>query len=200
MVSSFAYAVESGQAEAAKTTLRQNTNWQTAFELAAKAIEPSVVTITLLCTVHQGEHGDAIAAPVSCFFGNESPFFGFFDNLPHNLHQEGLGSGVIVSADGYILTNNHVVNGADQLTVQLSDNREFKAKVIGTDPKTDVAVINSRDPESGLLLKPDESLPLAEVPDADAARRWHVANRIDGKALVRRRNSFGSFWKTPHGL
>ncbi len=55
--------------------------------------------------------------------------------------QEGLGSGVIVSPDGYILTNNHVVEGADELKVLLSDDREFVAKVIGADPKTDVAVV-----------------------------------------------------------
>jgi Do/DeqQ family serine protease len=55
--------------------------------------------------------------------------------------QEGLGSGVIVSKDGYILTNNHVIAEADSLRVTLNDGREFDAKVIGTDPKTDVAVI-----------------------------------------------------------
>ncbi len=55
--------------------------------------------------------------------------------------QEGLGSGVIVSADGYILTNNHVVNGADTIKVVLNDGRELTAKVIGTDPQSDLAVI-----------------------------------------------------------
>jgi serine protease Do/serine protease DegQ len=55
--------------------------------------------------------------------------------------QEGLGSGVIISSDGYIITNNHVVEGADELKVLLTDDRELTAKVIGTDPKTDVAVI-----------------------------------------------------------
>jgi serine protease Do/serine protease DegQ len=55
--------------------------------------------------------------------------------------EEGLGSGVIVSPDGYILTNNHVVEGADELKVALSDDRKFSAKLVGTDDKTDVAVI-----------------------------------------------------------
>ncbi|MFT3781515.1 MAG: DegQ family serine endoprotease [Nibricoccus sp.] len=55
--------------------------------------------------------------------------------------QEGLGSGVIVSADGYVLTNNHVVNGADTIKVTISDGRELTAKVVGTDPQSDVAVI-----------------------------------------------------------
>lgn len=71
----------------------------------------------------------------------QNPLFPFFRDLERDTKEEGLGSGVIVSADGYILTNNHVVEGADELNVLLTDGREFKAKVIGTDPKTDVAVI-----------------------------------------------------------
>jgi len=55
--------------------------------------------------------------------------------------EEGLGSGVIISPDGYILTNNHVVEGADELKVTLTDDRDYTAKVIGADPKTDIAVI-----------------------------------------------------------
>ena len=74
-----------------------------------------------------------------------NPFFRqFFGNIPdqeRESRQEGLGSGVIVSADGYILTNNHVVEGADELKVTLADDRDFMAKVVGTDPKTDVAVL-----------------------------------------------------------
>src|SRR5437868_6493992 len=55
--------------------------------------------------------------------------------------QSGLGSGVIISADGYIATNNHVVQGADEVVVSLDDRRELKAKVVGRDPQTDIAVI-----------------------------------------------------------
>ena len=67
----------------------------------------------------------------------------FFGENPQGREykQRGLGSGFITSKDGYILTNNHVVEDADKIKVTLSDKREFTAKVIGTDPKTDVAVI-----------------------------------------------------------
>src|SRR3974390_1021884 len=59
---------------------------------------------------------------------------------PRQFEQRSLGSGFIVSADGYVLTNSHVVNNADEITVRLNDKREFKAKVIGADTRTDIAV------------------------------------------------------------
>jgi serine protease Do len=72
-------------------------------------------------------------------------FEDFFRNFPpmqqEPRFQEGSGSGFVVSADGYILTNNHVVDGSDQVTVRLLDRREFKAKIVGTDPNTDLAVL-----------------------------------------------------------
>jgi len=79
----------------------------------------------------------------------EDPFFRrFFGEeferrmpSPPERREQGLGSGVIVTPDGYIVTNNHVVEEADEVTVSLPDKRTFKAKVVGTDPKTDVAVI-----------------------------------------------------------
>ena len=89
--------------------------------------------------------------------GESDPFdffdpFGFFGNPNQNNggsqkrqmqtpKREATGSGVIISEDGYIVTNNHVVNGADELTVTLNDNREFSARIVGTDPNTDLALI-----------------------------------------------------------
>lgn len=72
-----------------------------------------------------------------------NPFFRqFFGELPEReSRQEGLGSGVIVTSDGYILTNNHVVEDADELKITLTDDRDFVARVVGRDPKTDIAVL-----------------------------------------------------------
>jgi Do/DeqQ family serine protease len=84
----------------------------------------------------------------------------FFGDRERERREDGLGSGVIVSTNGYIVTNNHVVAGADELKVALTDGREFVAKVIGTDEKSDVAVI-----------KIDaENLPVATLADSDKLR------------------------------
>ena len=72
------------------------------------------------------------------FFGDD---FGGQFNVPREQREQGLGSGVIVSPEGYILTNNHVIDGASDIRVTLSDKREFKARLIGTDAKTDIAVL-----------------------------------------------------------
>ena len=99
----------------------------TSYADVVEPVEKAVVTITLSKTVR---------VPVNPLLRQ------FFGNIPDQQYkEEGLGSGVIVSPDGYILTNNHVVEGADELKVMLSDGREFPAKVIGTDEKTDVAVV-----------------------------------------------------------
>ena len=111
-----------------------------AFVQIAESATPSVVTIFTEKTVNQ-----RIVSPFS-FFG--SPFDDMFGmqgggalNNGRKEVQKGLGSGVIVTADGYILTNNHVIDGADIVYVRTSDNRKLDAKVIGADPKTDIAVI-----------------------------------------------------------
>ena len=98
-----------------------------AFVNVAEKVTPSIVQITTVSEVKE-------RIPDEFHF-----FFPFRDDVPKN--QQGGGSGVIISTDGYILTNNHVVENAVQVTVGLLDRREFEAKVIGTDPLTDLAVI-----------------------------------------------------------
>ncbi len=107
---------------------------------------PSVVHIKYLQN-SKVQTVDVQSDPFSDFF---DPFGGFFGQRQQGGKQqrkvqvpkkEGAGSGVIISADGYIVTNNHVVEGADELTVTLNDNREFSARIIGTDKATDLALI-----------------------------------------------------------
>lgn len=113
------------------------------FSDVVKRVSPSVVKITT-----------EVRAKRVARRGNPGGFPGLEDNplfrdffggrgAPEmrQAPQSGLGSGVIISADGYIATNNHVVDGADTVTVALSDGREFTAKVVGRDPQTDIAVI-----------------------------------------------------------
>jgi Do/DeqQ family serine protease len=69
------------------------------------------------------------------------PWFRFFFGEQGSVPQSGLGSGVIISSDGFILTNNHVVEGATEIEVALNDSRKTRAKVIGTDPETDLAIL-----------------------------------------------------------
>lgn len=106
----------------------------------AKAVKPAVVNIY---ATKSGRSGGSGLTPFDDplfrkFFGDE--FFRKFEH-PKERKERGLGSGVIVESNGLIITNNHVVGKADEIRVTLSDKREFKAKLIGTDPKTDVAVV-----------------------------------------------------------
>src|SRR5438876_3850112 len=110
------------------------------FTEVAKAVTPAVVNITSRIA---RKHERMMRNPMDEFF--RSPFgfpFGPEGPMPpREPHGGGMGSGVIVSPEGYIITNNHVVDGASELTVTLPDKREFKAKIVGTDPKTDLAVV-----------------------------------------------------------
>ena len=106
------------------------------FVYAAKSATPAVVHIR---TVFEGNSDRAASTPFEEFFREY-----FDEEAPRREYrnpQRGSGSGVIISSDGYIVTNNHVVEGATEVDVLLNDNRTFKAEIIGRDPSTDLAVI-----------------------------------------------------------
>ncbi len=107
------------------------------FSSVVKRVSPAVVKITTETKAKR------VAAQLPPGFDNPA-FRQFFGGRMPDMQtqpQSGLGSGVIVSADGYVVTNNHVIDGADVVTVALNDGREFSAKVVGRDPQTDLAVV-----------------------------------------------------------
>lgn len=108
---------------------------------AAKVAMPAVVKISASKVVKA--QADQMDPMLRQFFGggNFPGMNGGGMQSPRSHREGGLGSGVVVSPDGYIITNNHVVDGATDVRVTLPDRREFKARVIGTDPKTDVAIL-----------------------------------------------------------
>jgi serine protease Do len=126
------------------------------FSQLAKNASPSVVNIS---TVKVVKGGGQIPSP----FGPDDPFREFFerffgDQPPRNFKQRSLGTGFIIDKEGFILTNNHVVEGTDEITVTLADKREFVAKIIGRDPKTDLALIR---------IESDQVLPALPLGDSD---------------------------------
>ncbi len=131
----------------------------------------AVVNISTTQTVR----GNRLDLPFGHFEG-EGPAFEFFrrffpdeiwEGLPREFQNRSLGSGFIISEDGYILTNAHVVEEADEITVRLTDKREFKAEVIGSDKRTDVA----------LLKIAAQNLPVVKQAQSDALKvgEWVVA-------------------------
>ena len=160
--------------------IRQNlaraADFSEAFKLTAQAVRPSVVSISSVkkAKVDMRLRQRPGARPVMPgipdelrrFFGDDS-LERMFPQVPEGYGQEGLGSGVIVSADGFILTNNHVVSGADEVTVTFADGKQLKAKIVGADKQTDIAVV-----------KVDaQGLPAAVLGDSDAVAvgEWVLA-------------------------
>ena len=141
---------------APKSDVKPGTSVISSYSSAAKLATPAVVSITASQSGRQ-------TAP-----SNDPWFNFFFGDQGRNQAQVGLGSGVIVSPDGYLLTNNHVIENADDIEVTLSDGRRATAKLVGSDPETDVAV-----------LKIDlERLPVITFGDADALQVGDVVLAI----------------------
>ncbi|EDQ05229.1 Periplasmic serine endoprotease DegP [Sulfitobacter indolifex] len=135
----------------------------------AEKISPSVVNITTSTTV-EGRTGPQGIVPEG------SPFEDFFREFQDRNNDEGdrprrssaLGSGFVISEDGYVVTNNHVIESADEITIEFFSGEELVAKVIGTDPKTDIAL---------LKVEASQPLPFVSFGDSNAARvgDWVIA-------------------------
>jgi serine protease Do len=130
-------------------------------ELTKKA-SPSVVNIIAVKVMRTPDQG---GSP----FGMEDPLRDFFERffggqMPQEYRQNALGTGFIIDKEGFILTNNHVVEQTEELKVRLSDENEYKAQIIGRDPKTDLALIkiNSDKPLAPLTLGDSDSLEVGE--------------------------------------
>ncbi|MCH5215763.1 MAG: Do family serine endopeptidase [Muribaculaceae bacterium] len=113
---------------------------ETDFTKAAESTVNAVVCIKSFVTPRQRQMNNFID-PFEFFFGPGNRQQQQAEPAEPQQRQAGLGSGVIISDDGYIVTNNHVIDGAERLEVLLNDNRTFNAKVIGTDPSTDIALL-----------------------------------------------------------
>ncbi len=109
------------------------------FTAAATSATPAVVHIKT--KIKGSTVSNKSRSPFGDLFGDDDPFFQFFGGPRSMPDQQASGSGVIMTADGYIITNNHVIDGASDINVTLSDRKSYKATVVGADPNTDLAVI-----------------------------------------------------------
>ncbi|MGD2030705.1 MAG: Do family serine endopeptidase, partial [Desulfobacterales bacterium] len=141
------------------------------FNKLAETSSPAVVNIRTVKTIKGG--GRVFRHFKKGPFGEDDPFHDFFDRFfgderPHDFKQRSLGSGFIISKDGYIVTNNHVVEDAEKIEVILKDEKEFDAEIVGRDANTDLALIK---------IKTDRDLPVLPFGDSDALKvgQWVVA-------------------------
>lgn len=151
-----------GWAEDAPAGARLAYELSEAFEHVAETITPSVVTISTESKPKKGKTPKG-KDPLKDFFGED-----FFDKMAPT-PQRGLGTGVIVDEQGHILTNNHVIGESDEVSVRINGDRTVKAKVVGTDPRTDLAVIK---------IKVKEALPKpAKLGDSEKLKigEWVIA-------------------------
>jgi len=140
------------------------------FSQLAKDVSPSVVNVSTVKTVRSKGRG---MVPFGGPFGQNDPVKDFFerffgDQLPKQFRQQSLGTGFIIDKEGYILTNNHVVDQTDEIKVKLADEKEYTAKMVGRDPKTDLALIK---------IDPEKPLPALVLGDSDKLEvgDWVVA-------------------------
>jgi Do/DeqQ family serine protease len=130
---------------------------------------PAVVNISTVSSKGRGP------SPLMKQFGSDPRFREFFDRFfegspERRRPSNSLGTGVIFDKAGHVLTNNHVIKEADQITIKLASKQEFKAKVVGSDPKTDVAVLQ-------IQAAPPQGLPVVPLGDSDRLRvgQWAIA-------------------------
>jgi serine protease Do len=152
-----------------KTVIKGEVEIQNAFIKVAEAVGPAVVSIVTETTQRIPARRYGFGPPKGFFDEDFERFFGdFFGEMPEReFKQQGLGSGVIIDPEGYIITNDHVITGADKIKVILPDGRNFKAEIKGSDPRSDLAVIK---------IKADD-LPVLKLGDSDLVKtgQWVVA-------------------------
>jgi serine protease Do len=139
------------------------------FADLADKLMPSVVNISTTKKIKTGMTSPFGRQTPEQFFRNDELLKRFFGNIPEREYkQNALGSGFIISKDGYILTNNHVIDKVDRIKVKLSNGKEYDAVIIGKDDKTDLALIK---------IKPQSDLPIVKFGDSDRLRvgDWVVA-------------------------
>ncbi len=127
------------------------------FADLAEQVSPSVVNITTTTTVAAATDGGPIVPEGSPF----EDFFRDFGGPRGPQRSNALGSGFVISEDGYIVTNNHVIEGADEISIEFYSGKTLDAELIGTDPKTDIAL---------LKVKSDEPLPFVDFGNSDVMR------------------------------